>query len=160
MDKYDKAWLHIEQYLEHGGADPAAILRESFPDPTEDSLTEERALAGDWARHDIGEIVNALEHAIDAYDALRAQLAEEQSDTVITKPKSTHLLATAPDATALREVDVPPCPKCGKPARSSTWIMYGCGDGNCDESIQPWTLPAWREHCALLRSEPRGEEPR
>jgi len=84
MDKYDKAWLHIEQYLEHGGADPAAILRESFPDPTEDSLTEERALAGDWARHDIGEIVNALEHAIDAYDALRAQLAEVQAEIDLT----------------------------------------------------------------------------
>ncbi len=44
----------------------------------EDSLAEERGIIATWSHREIGDIVNAAEHAIDAYDALRAQLAAER----------------------------------------------------------------------------------
>jgi len=48
--------------------------------------------------------------------------------------------------------EIPPCPKCGKPAHGSMQMVYGCGDGDCDESITGWTKPEWIEHCRAFEA--------
>jgi hypothetical protein len=60
-------------------------------------------------------------------------------------------LATPAEGTTREgeRIDILPCPICGKPAYGSMQMVYGCGDGNCDESLHGWSKPEWIEHCAL-----------
>lgn len=57
----------------------AAQAEPAQADPSEDELKEVRAIVDDWERHDIGDMVNAAEDAIEAYDRLRAALASERA---------------------------------------------------------------------------------
>jgi hypothetical protein len=114
-----------------------------------DRATGERDAA---ALYDLGLIEKALDEvktwddghpnknaaiATSAVGRLRALLAKPEAGERETHQNST-------------DDDIPPCPKCGKPAHGVMQMTYGCGDGDCDESITGWTKPEWIEHCAAI----------
>lgn len=70
-------WNGIECMVD---ADAITSRAAALPSPQgEDALADERETLEHWDEHDVGTLTNALESAIDAYDALRARLASAQS---------------------------------------------------------------------------------
>jgi hypothetical protein len=73
--------------------------------------------------------------------------------------KAEELLGSHPmSAEVEKAIDtVSPCPTCGKPAHAVMALVYGCGDGNCDESIHVYQRNEWEEHyreVAALKEKP------